>query len=451
MNKKILIAIIGQPNVGKSTFINRLTGKKIAIVHSEAGITRDRQYLECEWGRNTFTAIDTGGIIFKEQDSLLCAVQKQIEIAMEEADFIIFLLDAKTGITPVDQEIALRLKKQSKPVFVTVNKIDNPDNDYLTAEFYSLGLGEPYPISAFHGIGIGELLDEIFSKFENKNPPLPTFTKGGLEEWETSDETNKIDVVKLAIVGKPNVGKSSIINAVLGEDRMIVHHIAGTTRDAVDSSFTYQDHEFTLIDTAGLRRKARVTGNVEFYSVNRALKAIKKANVAGVVIDSSEGVTDQDFKIINLVIEQGKALFIVANKQDLIKKDKLQLIEIHNRLSIFNFIPVIHTSAITKKNLFDIFSISLLCLEENQRRISTGLLNKIMNEITGINPPPSVSGKHLKIYYVTQADIGPPTILLFVNDPKLLMPSYLKYIEQKVRENFGFSGTPIRLIPKKGE
>ena len=437
MNKKPLIAIVGQPNVGKSTLINRIKGQKIAIVHNEAGITRDRQYLECDWGEKTFIAIDTGGIILDEENSLLVAVQKQIDIAMEEADFIIFILDAKAGVTEVDQEIALKLKKQSKPIALAINKIDNPDNDYLTAEFYSLGFDDVYPISAFHGIGIGELLDAIFDKIEGNDMPLDV------------EEDN--EAVKLAIVGRPNAGKSSIINSILGEDRMIVHHIAGTTRDAVDNSFTYEDHEFTLIDTAGIRRKAKVTEDVEFYSVNRANKAIKRANVAGVVIDSNEGVTDQDFRIIKLVIEQGKALFIIANKQDLINKDKVKIKEIHDRLALLNYIPVIYTSAVTKKNLFDILSIALLCFEENQRRISTGVLNKVMGEITGINPPPSVNGKHLKIYYSTQVNIQPPTILLFVNDPKLLMPSYMKYIEQKVRANFGFSGTPIRLIPKKGE
>ena len=441
MSKKIkpFVSIIGRPNVGKSTLINRLKGGRIAIVNDEPGVTRDRQYIDCEWGKHEFVAIDTGGIIFDEKDSLLVAVQKQIQIALDESDCIIFLVDAKAGTNVMDEEIGLMLKKQTKPVVLAVNKVDNLSNTAaaVTAEFYSYGFDNLFPVSSLHGTGIGELLDAVFEKLSFID----------IKEAEEDDD----DIVKLAIVGKPNVGKSSIINTIIGEERMIVHHVAGTTRDSIDTPFEYQGNKFILIDTAGMRRKSKVSDGTEYYSVNRSLKSIKRANVVAVVIDCNETISDQDLRVIHLAVEEGKAVFIIANKKDLLDvKDtkEVHTKELHRRLGSYNFAPVIYTSTVTKKNLFEIFALASMCLEENQRRIQTGLLNKAMQEITGVNPPPSSGGRHMKIYYSTQVSVSPPNFVLFVNDPDLVNKSYLRYVEQKLRDYFGFSGTPIKLNPR---
>ncbi|MBC7475048.1 MAG: ribosome biogenesis GTPase Der [Candidatus Sericytochromatia bacterium] len=434
---KPLVAVVGRPNVGKSTFINRLVGNRAAIVDDMPGVTRDRQYLDIEWLRDEFVIIDTGGIIADESDTLLKEVQAQVRLAISEADVIVFLVDGRDGVTAVDLDIADELRYTKKPIVLAVNKIDNDAQEILSSEFYELNMGDPITISAYHGTGINTVLDAIA---EN------------LPEYKITEETENL---KIAIVGRPNVGKSSILNAIIGVDRMIVHDSSGTTRDAIDSIFTYYGKEYTLIDTAGIRRKARVDYGVEQFSVVRSIKSMERADAVLIVIDATTGATEQDQRIAGMAEDKGKACVIIVNKWDLIEKNdstqKTFTDELRFKLHFIKYAPIIFTSAVTKKRLFNIFEVVNAAVEENSRRITTGLLNQVVNEAMALNPPPFERGKSPRIYYSTQAGIVPPTFILFTNNSKLFSDSYIRYLENKLREAFSFSGTPIRFIMRNKE
>ena len=435
---KPIVAVVGRPNVGKSTFINRLVGGRQAIVDDMPGVTRDRQYFDVEWTGHEFIAIDTGGIIPDETDTLLKEVQAQVRIAIEEADIIVFVLDAKAGLTPIDKEIAYELRFTKKPILIAVNKIDNYESNPLINEFYELNLGDIYPISAIHSLGVADLLDDIVKNIPRK-------------DGDKEDETR----LKIAIVGKPNVGKSSIVNALLGTSRVIVHDSSGTTRDAIDSLFTYYGKDYTLIDTAGIRKKARVDYGVEKFSVVRSIKAIERADAVLLVIDASMGVTEQDQRIAGMIEDKGKPCVVVINKWDIVTKETntmhKYLEDLREKLHFIKYAPTLFTSAVTKKRLFDVFDLINGCVEENNRRVTTGLLNQIINDAMAINPPPTDKGRSPRIYYSTQAAVRPPTFILFANNATLFQDNYIRYLENKVRESFGFSGTPIRFMLKNRE
>lgn len=435
---KNLVAIVGRPNVGKSTFINRLVGKRQAIVFDMPGVTRDRQYLDVEWLRHNFTVIDTGGIIPEETDEILKEVQTQVKVAIEEAKVIVFMVDGKDGVTPIDQEIVQSLRHTQKPIVLVVNKVDNDRQELYSSDFYTLRIGEPLTVSAIHGTGINTVLDKICEYL----PETP------------ADEVDE-DITKIAIVGRPNVGKSSMVNAFLGTDRLIVHDSWGTTRDSIDTFFTYYNKKYILIDTAGIRRKARVEYGVEQFSVARSIKSMDRADAIIVVIDAESGVTEQDQRIAGIAEEHGKACLIVVNKWDLIEKDNDTLTEYANdvrrKLHFIDYAPIIFTSTVTKKRLFNVFEVMESAVEENNRRVTTGLINQIINEAVALNPPPTDKGRAPRIYYSTQAGIKPPTFVLFVNNRDLFQASYVRYIENKIRESFGFSGTPIRIILRNRE
>jgi GTP-binding protein len=434
---KPLVAVVGRPNVGKSTFINRLVGSREAIVDDMPGVTRDRMYLDVDWAGKDFMVVDTGGIIADEKDTLLQEVQAQVRLAIEEADVIAFVLDGRDGITGTDLDIAQELRFTKKPIVVVVNKVDNDKQELLSAEFYELNLGEPLTISAIHGLGINTVLDAFIEH---------------LPEYETGEKDENL---KLAIVGRPNVGKSSIVNAMLGKERMIVHDSSGTTRDAIDTFLKHHGKTYTLIDTAGIRKRARVDYGIEQFSVVRSLKAIDRADAVVVVIDATIGATEQDQRIAGMVDDKGKACVIVVNKWDLVEKDNYTVNtftdELRDKLHFIKYAPIIFTSAVTKKRLFNIFDVVNSAFEENNRRITTGLLNQVINEALALNPPPTDKGRSPRIYYATQASIVPPTFILFTNNSKLFADSYLRYIENKVREAFKFSGTPLRFILRNKE
>ena len=435
---KPIVAVVGRPNVGKSTFINRLVGGRQAIVDDMPGVTRDRQYFDVEWTGHEFIAIDTGGIIPDETDTLLKEVQAQVRIAIEEAEIIVFVLDGKDGLTPIDKEIAYELRFTKKPILIAVNKVDNYESNTLINEFYELNLGDIYPISAIHSLGVADLLDDIVKNIPRKDD-------------DKEDETR----LKIAIVGKPNVGKSSIVNALLGTDRVIVHDSSGTTRDAIDSLFTYYGKDYTLIDTAGIRKKAKVDYGVEKFSVVRSIKAIERADAVLLVIDASMGVTEQDQRIAGMIEDKGKPCVIVINKWDIVTKETntmhKYLEDLKEKLHFIKYAPTLFTSAVTRKRLFDVFDLINGCVEENNRRVTTGLLNQIINDAMAINPPPTDKGRSPRIYYSTQAAVRPPTFILFANNATLFQDSYIRYLENKVRESFGFSGTPIRFMLKNRE
>ncbi len=431
---KPLVAIVGRPNVGKSTFFNKVVGKKISIVENFPGVTRDRLYADAEWCGHYFTLVDTGGLELKSTDEMWRHIQKQAEIAIETADVIILFTDGKAGLNASDEDVAMKLRKSGKPVVLAVNKLENYSPELLL-EFYNLGLGEPFGISAEHGTGIGELLDEVVSLIEGVD-------KG---EGDTS--------IKLAVVGKPNAGKSSLCNKILGFDRTIVSDIAGTTRDAIDTLFQYNDKQFTLIDTAGIRKKKSVEEDLEYYSVLRALGAIRRADVCIIMIDASVGVTEQDVKICGYVHEQGKPSVIVMNKWDLIEKDT-NTINIFNdnlkeQLKFMDYILPIYVSAKTGLRTDKILDLAQKVLDNSQRRVSTGQLNDLILDCVRANEPPSVNGKRLKIRYVTQFGVNPPTFILFVNETALMHFSYKRYLENSLRKAYDFSGTPIKLIVRE--
>lgn len=426
-----LVAIVGRPNVGKSTFFNRIVGQRISIVEDTPGVTRDRLYADAEWCGHSFTLIDTGGLEIKSEDVMWSHIRAQAQIAVETADVIVFMLDGKTGLTHEDYEVAAYLRKSRKPILLVVNKLDN-NEQHLLYDFYELGLGEPIGISAGQAKGLGDVLDEIV-KLTGK--------------YETEE---KEEALKIAVVGKPNAGKSSLVNKLLGYDRVIVSDIAGTTRDAIDTRIKIGDKEYILIDTAGIRRKRSVEEDLEQYSVMRSLGAVRRADVCLIVIDSSEELSEQDVKIAGYVHEQGKPSVVVMNKWDVVEKDTYT-IEKYNRklkeeLKFMDYFIPTYVSAKTGKRVDNLIKIAERAYDNASRRISTGLLNDVLREAILTNEPPSKNGKRLKIYYVTEVSANPPTFVIFVNDDTLMHFSYRRYLENALRRSFDFEGTPIRLI-----
>ncbi len=433
---KPLVAIVGRPNVGKSTFFNKVVGKKISIVENFPGVTRDRLYADAEWCGQYFTLVDTGGLELKSTDEMWRHIQKQAEIAIETADVIILFTDAKTGLNASDEDVAMKLRKSGKPVVLAVNKLDNYEPEKLF-EFYNLGLGEPFGISAEHGTGIGDLLDEVV---------------GLIAQYDVKDDD---DSIKLAVVGKPNAGKSSLCNKLLGFDRTIVSDVAGTTRDAIDTMFMYNDQKFTLIDTAGIRKKSSVEEDLEYYSVLRALGAIRRADVCIMMIDANEGVTEQDVKICGYIHEQGKPSVIVMNKWDLVEKDTNTINKYNNdlkeELKFMDYILPIYVSAKTGLRTDKILDLSLRVLENSNRRVTTGQLNDLILDCVRASEPPSMNGKRLRIKYATQIGVTPPTFVLFVNESALMHFSYKRYLENCIRKTFDFSGTPIKIVARESD
>lgn len=430
------IAIIGRPNVGKSTIFNKIVGDKISIVENIEGVTRDRIYSQAEWLNNKFFIIDTGGIQI-ENKPFQKQIRAQAELAIDEADVIIFLADGKNGLTEDDKEIAKLLYKSNKPVVLAINKIDNFDLKYLTYDFYSLGFGEPLAISGSHGLGIGDLLDRVCENFKNKN----------------FDEEKDKENLKFSLIGRPNVGKSSIINCLLGEERVISSEIAGTTRDAIDTDFIYNKKQYTVIDTAGIRKRGKIYESCEKYSVLRTLKAIDRSDVVLVIINANEGIIEQDKKIAGYAHESGKGVIIVVNKWDLIEKNSNTLKEfednIRDNFQYLSYAKIIFVSEKTKKRIFNIFNLIDESYLNNNKRIQSSLLNDLINDAISMNPTPQDKGKRLNIFYSSQVAICPPTFVLFVNYPELLHFSYERFLENRIREAFDFKGTPIRLLARK--
>ncbi len=434
MSYKPIVAVVGRPNVGKSTFVNRIVGSRQSIVDDQPGVTRDRIYFDVEWQNKEFTLIDTGGIIPGDEDEIMLNIFTQAKVACDEADKIIFLVDGKNGINPIDYDIANVLRRSKKPVYLAVNKIDSPERFDMVSDFYALAIGDPHPISALHGSGgVGDLLEAI------------------TEDFEVQESTEKNDIIRLAIVGKPNAGKSSIVNALLGEERVIVSDISGTTRDTIDSKVKYEGEEYILVDTAGIRKKAKVDWGVEKFAVDRAIRAIKDCDIAVLVIDAIEGLTDQDKKISQTIVEAGKGLIVAVNKWDLVEdKDKADPTakytqKLMQEAPFLDFAPKIFISAKTKQRLVNIYKRANEVYEQCQKRVSTSILNKVLLEAMAMNPPTSKKGKKLRVYYATQVRTAPPTFILFVNDEDLVQDSYKRYLENKMREAFGFFGTPIRI------
>lgn len=434
---KPIVAVVGRPNVGKSTLFNALAGSNISIVKDTPGVTRDRIYADCTWLNHNFTLIDTGGIEPDSKDIILSQMREQAEIAMETADVIIFITDVRQGLQDADSKVANMLRRSKKPVILVVNKVDSfkkfmPD----VYEFYNLGMGDPVPISASSRLGIGDMLDEVIKHFPVRN------------EEEEEDERPKI-----AIVGKPNVGKSSIINRLLGENRVIVSNIAGTTRDAIDTAIKHNGQEYIFIDTAGLRRKNKIKEELERYSIIRTVTAVERADVVIVVIDATEGVTEQDAKIAGIAHERGKGVIIAVNKWDAIEKDNKTVKEHTEKIrQILSFLPyaeIMFVSAVSGQRLIKMFDVIDMVIQNQNMRIATGVLNEILTEAVALQQPPSDKGKRLKIFYMTQVSVKPPTFVIFVNDKELMHFSYTRYLENKIREAFGFKGTSLKFITRE--
>lgn len=434
---KPTVAIVGRPNVGKSTFFNYIIGQRISIVEDVAGVTRDRVYADATWRNREFTLIDTGGIEPESEDVILSQMREQANIAMKIADAIIFITDIKQGVTVADQDIAIMLKKSKKPIVLVCNKADSigkvSDDIY---EFYNLGLGEPYPVSSSNALGIGDVLDAIYEHFPE----------------ESNDEEDS-EIIKVALIGKPNVGKSSLINKILGENRVIVSEIAGTTRDAIDTEFENEKGKFVFIDTAGIRKKSKVTESIEKFSIMRTLLAIERADVCLLMIDAKEGVTEQDTKIAGEAHEAGKGIIIVVNKWDEIEKEtgtleKYQK-EVYERLAYLSYAPILFISAKTGQRVDKLFDMIKKVANQNAMRVSTSVLNNVINEAIAVVQPPTDKGKRLKIFYGTQASTKPPTFVIFVNSKELFHFSYERYLVNQIRSNFGLQGTPIRIIVRE--
>lgn len=428
------VAIVGRPNVGKSTLFNVLAGEKIAIIKDTPGVTRDRIYAKCEWRDTTFRIVDTGGIEPESEDIILKQMRRQAELAMDIADVILFITDVKAGVTPSDKEIALMLKRTKKPVILVCNKCDKvggvPPEVY---EFYDLGLGDPLAISAGSRLGIGELLDAVYDNLG--------------EDLENNEDDERI---KVAIIGKPNAGKSSLINKILNEERLIVSDIAGTTRDAIDTEFDNKYGKYTFIDTAGIRRKNKIYEKIEEYSVLKAKNAIDRANVCVILIDATEGVTEQDEKIAGIAHEAGKGIIIAINKWDLIEKDTYTMAEykkqVYDKLAYLKYAPIIFMSVVTGQRINNIFELINTVDKNNNLRVPTGLLNDVISEAIAITQPPSDKGRRLKVFYITQVSTRPPTFVIFVNSKPLMHFSYVRYLENHLRKHFEFKGTPIHMI-----
>jgi GTP-binding protein len=431
---KPIVAIVGRPNVGKSTLFNALAGEKISIVKDYPGVTRDRIYADVTWLTNQFTMIDTGGIEPESKDLMLSHMRQQAQIAIETADVIMFIVDVRQGLVDADFKVADMLRRSSKPIVLVVNKVDNFDKFMPDVyEFYNLGIGDPHPVSAASKLGLGDMLDEVIKHFRPE------------DMTEEEDERPRI-----AIVGKPNVGKSSIINKLLGEDRVIVSDIAGTTRDAIDTTVKYHGKEYIFIDTAGLRRKNKITEDLERYSIIRTVTAVERADVVVLVIDASEGVTEQDAKIAGIAHERGKGIIVAVNKWDAIEKDDKTIYKHTNKIKeVLAFMPyaeMIFISALTGQRLNKLFDLIEQVIQTQNLRIATGVLNEIMAEAVALQQPPSDKGKRLKLYYITQVAVKPPTFVIFVNDKSLMHFSYTRYIENKIREAFGFAGTSLKFF-----
>lgn len=434
--EKPTVAIVGSPNVGKSTIFNRIIGDRVSIVEDEPGVTRDRIYGHAEWLGKEFSLIDTGGITLDNQP-LDIEIKSQAEIAIEEADVIIFIVDIRVGITNLDEEIAKILFRSNKPVVLALNKADNPEQRDRMYEFYSLGLGDPYPISGSHGLGLGDLLDQVVTQFKDE----------ALEIYDDS-------TIKFSVIGRPNVGKSSLVNKILGENRVIVSDIEGTTRDAIDTPFLDKDgQEFVVIDTAGIRKRGRVYENTEKYSVLRALSAIERSDVVLCVINAEEGIRDQDSRVFSYAHDEGKSIIVLVNKWDTVKKDTNTMrdfeLDIRKRFKFLEYAPVLFASAETGKGLHQLLDVVKSVYESRMQRIQSSILNDILMDALAINPTPTVKNKRLKIYYMTQVAVGPPTFVVFVNDIELLHFSYKRFLENQLRENFDFTGTPIKIIPRR--
>lgn len=429
-----ILAIVGRPNVGKSTLFNKLTGKRLSIVEDTPGVTRDRIYSKCEWRNREFMIVDTGGIEPASDDVILAQMRRQAQVAIEKADVIVFLTDIRCGVTADDYEVASMLQKSGKPIILAVNKCDSigePPPEFY--EFYNLGVGDPFPVSAQHGHGSGDLLDEVFKYFPD-------------------DDTDEYDdeYIKVAVIGKPNVGKSSLINRIAGEERVIVSDIAGTTRDATDTVIENENGKYVFIDTAGIRRKSKVTEKIEHYSVLRAYMAVDRSDVCVIVIDALVGFTDQDSKVAGYAHEQGKACIVAVNKWDAVEKDSNTMDEFTNDLkekfSFMSYVPFIFISAKTGQRIDKLFPLINSVNSQNSMRITTGMLNDVLSNATTRVQPPSDKGRRLKIYYMTQASTKPPTFVIFVNRADLFHFSYQRYIENQIRQTFGLTGTPVRFV-----
>lgn len=430
-----IVAIVGRPNVGKSTLFNRIAGERISIVEDTPGVTRDRIYTHAEWLGKNFNLIDTGGIEMSDQP-LSTQIREQAEVAIEEADVIILVVDVQNGITDADEKVAQLLYRSNKPVVLAVNKVDNPERRTDIYDFYSLGLGEPYPVSSVHGVGLGDLLDAVIKNFP-----------------ETAD--NKADdSIRFSLIGRPNVGKSSLVNAILGQQRVIVSDIAGTTRDAINTKFVADQREFTMVDTAGIKKKGKLYENTERYALMRSMKAIDDSDVVLVVLNADEGIRELDKHIAGYAHEAGKAVIIVVNKWDLIKnRDHRTMTDftnlIRHEFQYLSYAPIIFVSAITKQRLIKIPKLIEEVYDHARRRIKSSTLNDVLMDAIAANPTPSTNGKRLRVYYGTQVAVEPPTFVIFVNDPDLMHFSYERYLENRIREAFDFSGTPIHLIKRR--
>ncbi|MGA9467977.1 MAG: ribosome biogenesis GTPase Der [Exiguobacterium marinum] len=429
------VAIVGRPNIGKSTIFNRIIGDRVSIVDDKPGVTRDRIYGTGEWLNRKFHLIDTGGIEIGDEP-LLVQMRHQAELAIDEADVIIFMVNGREGITAADEEVANLLFRSNKPIVLAVNKVDNFEMRDLMYEFYSLGFGDPFPISGTHGLGLGDLLDQVFELAPEK------------DDYEYND-----DVIQFSLIGRPNVGKSSLTNSILGEDRVIVSNIAGTTRDAIDTPFTRDGQEYVIIDTAGMRKRGKVYESTERYSVMRAQKAIERSNVVLVVLDGEEGIIEQDKRVAGLAHEAGKAIVIVVNKWDAVEKDDKTMKKMEEKIRqeflFLDYAPIVFLSALTSKRLQTLLPVIKQVAETHRRRISTSVLNDVIVDAVAMNPTPTDKGQRLKINYATQVAIEPPTFVLFVNDPELLHFSYKRYLDNQIRKAFDFTGTPIHIVARQ--
>lgn len=431
-----IVAIVGRPNVGKSTLFNRIIGKRISIVDDKPGVTRDRIYGEAEWNGKKFTLVDTGGIEPSAREIILTQMKRQADFAINTADLILFMVDGKEGMAPADSDVAQLLRKSGKPVLLVVNKVDNYENASHNYEFYKFGFGDPLFISAVHGLAIGDLLDKITDYIE--------------KPFISSEDD---DIIKVAIVGRPNVGKSSLINAVLGEERVIVSDIPGTTRDAIDSYFETDGKKMLFIDTAGLRKKSRISEDVEFYSSVRALGAIDRADVVLMVLDASQSISEQDKRIAGIAHEAGKAIIIIVNKWDLVEKDSHTMNDFNEKIkdefAFMQYVPVVYISAKTGQRVKRIIELISFVMDNYTFRVKTSVLNELVREATAVSEPPSIKGRKLKIFYAVQTGVKPPTFVFFVNDIKLFHFSYRRYLENTLRQTFGFEGTPIIIKPRQ--
>lgn len=432
---KPIVAIVGRPNVGKSTLFNIFANSRISIVEDTPGVTRDRLYAEGDWLDNQFMMVDTGGIEIMNSDAIAVSIRQQAEIAIKEADVILFVCDARSGIVQEDADVARILRKSGKPIVLAVNKSDSPKQELNVYEFYNLGLGEPFPISAANHLGIGDLLDAVVAKFPQN--------KAGVFD-------NDEDQIKVALIGRPNVGKSSIFNSLVGQERSIVSDVAGTTRDAIDTPVVRNGQKYLFIDTAGMRRKGKIDEPIEKYSIIRSLRAVDRSDVVLMVIDAVDGVTEQDKKIAGYAHEAGKGIVIVVNKWDAYEKDENSTLRytenLRKELIFMQYAPVVYVSALTKQRIHRLPEVINYVAEQNAMRVATSVLNQVIADAVAINPPPTEKGQRLKILYATQVKIKPPTFVIFVNEPEIMHFSYQRYLENKLREAFGFEGTPLSMI-----